>query len=247
MKALFSLLTLLLSYSCTKYSSLSKEAVGLNLKDIKMEVSHLQEIEWHVGMKNESTLTQSIVFLIDMPKVKEEDLEFLTKDRGVDAWILRLVVNRGGKGQDLGAVYSPFKTHKILRGKDTAGTAGSVSFKLYYAAAYASERFRGFKCPALGHRKKVEKMTIRGSTDSFDLSINQSIAYNEKPQMAELTPSSFNGGLSLVGDYNIEIAAYNSKTKTIYSGFKALPQYIEISREEEVPIKSCEGIHSEVE
>ncbi|MGE3610493.1 MAG: hypothetical protein AB7I27_12965 [Bacteriovoracaceae bacterium] len=246
MKA-FIYLTLSLVFSCTRYSELSKDDVGLHLKKVQMELTHLKEIEWHVGQRKEATVSQSITFIVDMPKVKEEDLEHLTQVKGVDAWLIRIIIHRGGEKQDLGSVYSPFKTHKILRGHDRAGTPGSVAIKIYYAAAYASERFRNFKCPAFNHRKKIDKMSIIGSNDLFDISINQNISYPEKAQMAELAPSSFNAGHSLIGEYHLEIAAYDSKKKTIYSPFIALPQYVEISHEEEEEVKSCEGIRPEIE
>jgi len=54
-----------------------------------MEVSYLKEADWKVGEKKEATVTQSISFLIDMPKVSEEDLAYLTSQHKVDAWIIR--------------------------------------------------------------------------------------------------------------------------------------------------------------
>ena len=245
MKAL--LLTVLLScYSCSKNSELTKGAMGLRLLDVEMNIEHLNEIKWKVGIFKETQVTESFVFIVDMPKVDSDDLAHLTELKGVNAWILRLMVQRGSEVQDLGSLYARFSSKKSLRGQK-GGTPTSVSLKIYYAAAYPSERFRSFKCPAFGHNKRISKMSIEGEKETFDLSIGQPYPYPEKSQLVELTPSSFNAGNSLVGKYFIEIAPYNFETKMIYDTFKRIPMHIEVFSEVNQSIKSCSGIHPERE
>lgn len=246
MKA-FLILSLLLFYSCTKYAEFSKDAVGINIEPVTMNVNRLNEIEWWVGRPKEVKISQSFTFAVDMPKIRQDDLDYLTEHKGVDAWILRLIVNRGSESQDLGSLYTLFRPRKITRGNQGAGAASSVSLKVYYAAAYASERFRAFSCPAFGHNLKIDSMEIKGENKSFSISIDQSSPYNEKSQLVELTPSSFNGGNSLVGEYFVEIAPFDSKRKVILSSFKRLPQSVVISREEKLSVKSCAGVHQELE
>lgn len=240
------LLTLLLLYSCTKYADFEKNAVGWQISPVTMGISHLDEIEWHVGMKKHETVSQSFTFIVDMPKVKPEDLDYLHEQKGIDAWILRLIVVRGSETQDLGSLYTLFKPQKVSRGVE-AGAASSVTLKVYYAAAYASERFRAFKCPAFGHNKKIDSMSIKGDNSEFALSIGQSSPYNEKSHLVELTPSSFNGGNSLVGDYFVEIAPYDSKRKMIHSSFRRIPMSITVEREDTIRVPSCDGIHPELQ
>jgi hypothetical protein len=117
--------------------------------------------------------------------------------------------------------------------------------KVFYAAAFASERFRALKCPALGHNKKLASFEIAGVNEEFSLGLGQTIPYNEKSHLVELTPSAFNGGNSLIGEYFLEIAAYDSKNKMIHSAFKRIPMHIAVTREESVRVKSCDGIHQE--
>lgn len=244
MKALF--LTLLLCFSCTKYASFTKDAVGIQIEPVTMEVSHLNEVEWKVGLRKEETITQSITFIIDLPRVRTADLEYLTEQRNIDAWILRLIVNRGSETQDLGSLYALFKPKKVSRGVQ-AGVASSVTMKVFYAAAYASERFRSFKCPAFGHSRKISKMAIKGDNEEFTISIGQAIPYLEKSHLVELTPSAFNGGNTLAGDYFIEIAAYDSKRKMILSSFKRIPMYVSVMAEDIVRVQSCDGVHTEIQ
>lgn len=245
MKALL-FLTLLLLFSCTKYATFDKSAVGIQIQPVTMEISHLNEIEWNVGMKKEETISQSFTFIVDLPRIKTEDLDYLTETKNIDAWILRLIVSRGSETQDLGSLYTLFRPRKISRGVPS-GAPTSVTMKVFYAAAFASERFRMFKCPAFGHTKKISSMSITGDNEEFDITIGQAVPYNEKSQLVELTPSAFNGGNSLIGDYYVEIAAYDSKRKMIISPFKRIPMHINVSEEKIVRVKSCDGVHMELE
>lgn len=242
MKAL--ILSFLLLFSCTRYSPLNKDAVGLRLKDVRMDLTHLNEIEWAVGKQKEVTVTQSFTFVVDMPRVTEEDLEHLTKTKGVDSWILRLIVSRGSERQDLGSLYARFKPKKTLRGQ-VGGAPTNVTMKVYYAAAYPSERFRFFRCPAFDHAKRIKEMKISGEDTPFDIVIEQISPYPEKSQLVELTPSSFNGGNTLTGEYFVEIAPYDSEKKVIHGGFQRLPRYVEVTLEEKESVKSCLGVNEE--
>jgi len=241
------LLILLLCYSCTKYANVTKESVGIQINPVEMDITHLNDIDWRVGQKKEETVSQSITFIVHMPKVKKEDLEFLTSHKGIDSWILRLIVVRGSETQDLGSLYAKFNPRKVARTSSSTGATKSVTFKVFYASAYASERFRNFKCPAFGHNKKIKEMSIRGEDQEFEINIGQAYPYNEKSHLIELTPTAFNAGHSLVGNYYLEIAPYDSKNKMIHSNFKRIPKYVSIEREESVSIRSCDGIHSEKE
>src|SRR5690606_35854424 len=89
MKPFFLTLIFLFSCSCTKYATLNKEAVSLQINSVSMEISHLNEIEWLVGMKKESEVSQSFTFIVDLPKLRSDDLDYLIEKKDVDAWILR--------------------------------------------------------------------------------------------------------------------------------------------------------------
>lgn len=243
MKAI--LLSLLLFYSCSKNAELNQTGVSFQIRPIQMEVSHLNDIAWKVGLKKEYEITQSITFITDLPKMKEKDLEVLTKHKGIDSWILRLIVNRGSESQDLGSLYAMFKPKRFSRTTSGNKATSSVSIKIYYAAAFASEKFRSFSCPAFSHNKKIKEMSIEGTNEEFSLSLGQSLPYNEKSHLVELTPSAFNGGNSLLGDYFIEIAAYDSINKIIHSSFKRIPMHVSVQREESINMESCSGIHPE--
>lgn len=244
MKALF--FTLILLASCTRHAELSKDSFGIRISGITMDISQLDEITWWIGAKKKETeVTQSITLLLDMPKVKEDDLNHLIKEREVDSWLVRVIQVKGSKSQDLGSLITPFfpRSHGRATHRSTAGLA---AIKIYYAAAYASERLRNFKCPAFAHDKRIAAMSVEGDNSNFDIVVGTFKSYMEKAQEVQLTPSSFNGGNSLQGEFHFEIAPYNSKKQGLMGDFKRIPRYVEIKTEESVDVKSCKGVHPEL-
>lgn len=240
------ILTLLLCLSCTRYADVSKDAIGIEISPVRMDISHLDEVEWNVGKRKEEKISQSFTFIVDLPKIREDDLDYLIEHKNIDAWILRLIAVRGSESQDLGSLYTLWRPKKIGRG-DSSGAPTSVTFKVFYAAAYASERFRAFHCPAFGHNKNIKDMSIEGENEDFAINIGQATSYGEKSHLVELTPSAFNGGNFLTGKYFIEIAAYDSKRRMIHSSFKRISKYISVSSEELIRVASCDGVKSEIQ
>lgn len=239
------ILSFLVMYSCTKEAKLSRETASAHLDGVRMPVTRLSEIKWPAGFRQEAVVTQSITFNIGMPKVEQDDLDYLIEQRDVDSWIIRVIAYKNSEKQDLGSLYSLFRPKKLSR--TSTGAATTVALKIYYAAAYASERFRNAKCPPLGHNKKIKAMRIDDPEEPFSLSIEGAQSYLEKSQLIELTPSSFNGGMSLQGEYWFEIAPYNSKKKVIHAPFKRIPGTIIVDKEESVAVPSCSGVKSELE
>ena len=239
MKAL--LLTVLLCLSCEKPIEIVQNYTGSELTNVRMEISHVEDYAWHVGVRREATVTQSFSFIVSMPKLKKDDLEFLKNTKDVDGWIIRVIQVRSSESQDLGSLYTLFEPKVVSRGI-SAGPATSVAIRIWYAAAYASERFRSLKCPAFGHDKLLKDIEIKGPDEPFSIVIGQSSYYQEKSQLIQLSASSFNGGNSLLAEYHLEIAPYNSKKKMILGPFKRLPNYVEVVREESVNTKSCKGV-----
>lgn len=237
-------LLLLLFFSCTKYASFERDAIGLEIKGVEMEVTHLKELPWRVGQRREKVVSQSLSFIVDLPRLKPEDLDYLAKERGVDAWIVRIRSEKRTMTQDLGSVYVPFEATRTTRGIDQKMPA-SANFIIQYAAAYPSERFRMFKCPAFRHSKRLYSFDVEGKNEEFSIILGQSLPYPDKIDAVELRPKAFNGGLSLTGNYFIEIAPFNVKKKTTLGPFKRIPMYINIDSEEEISVSSCAGTRSE--
>lgn len=240
------LLTFLLSYSCTRYAELDPTAMDTTIKKVEMDLAHLREEKWLVGKRKEAELSQGLTLLLELPKLRSDDLEFLIKEKGVDAWIIRVIQDKDQGQLDLGSLYTLFKPSHITRGK-SLGPAQRVGIKINYAAAHASMRFRAFSCPAFGHNKKISRMSVQGNKTPFEISVGPPTEYREKSQLVQLSPSEFNGGHKLSGKFHFEIAPYSSKSKTIFGSFKRIPRFLEVSAEENIEVETCRGVHPERE
>lgn len=238
------LLTLLLLYSCTKQASLERAGMGATISDVQMEVSHLKQDDWNVGKKRKAQVSHGVNFLLSLPNLDRDDLDYLANEKGVDAWIIRVIQDKGQSQLDLGSLYVLFRPPQASRGKG-ASLPRHVGIKINYAASYASMRFRSFECPAFGHNKRVKDMEVKGDEGSFEIVLGPAADYREKSQLVQLTPTAFNGGNSLVGRFFFEIAPYNSRSKTIYGSFERVPRFVEIESEESIEVDGCQGVHPE--
>ncbi|HXH76068.1 MAG TPA: hypothetical protein VNJ08_13945 [Bacteriovoracaceae bacterium] len=245
MKATF--FALLLVISCDRKAQITKDSFAVKVSGIEMDLSQVNEVVWWIGAKKkEEKVTQSVTFLVSMPKLKEEDLEYLMKEKRIDSWLVRVIQVKGSKSQDLGSLITPFVPAQHGRSSSTAASA-HAAVKIFYAAAYASERMRAFKCPAFSHDKRITSMSVKGEDKPIDLTIGAAISYREKAQQVQLSPSAFNGGHSLQGEFHLAIAAYDSKRQVLLGDFIRLPRYLEIEREESVYVASCQGVHPETD
>jgi hypothetical protein len=239
MRAWFLLfLILFITYSCTKKAEFNSAVLNPQFSNVEMPLTHLKPIEWRVGVKRKHEITQSFTFILNLPNADQEDLLFLENQRGIDSWIIRVVSEKGSKSQDLGSLYAPFSPRHLSRGVETRASK-SVSIKVFYAAAFASERFRHSHCPEFGHNLEITKLAIMGDNSPFNISLGSSTSYPERSHLIELAPAPFNGGHELTGNYFLEIAPYNSKKKIIHAPFKRIPQYISIQEEVIKPIDRC--------
>lgn len=246
MKAAWLILFIILG--CRNESSLVEGNGRLTLKDVEMKLSNLNDIDWKVGTpKKNSVVTQSIVFSVELPYLDEASRETLYKRYGMDGWILRLTQKVGSQQIPMGEVYAPMAGIKNQRNKNVEiKQTKSVSIKIFYAAAYMSERFRTFNCPAFGHNRKVSDMEIFGDFSLLNLPIKSPEKFNSTPMIAELNPAAFNAGHSLVGDYFVEVALFSLKNKTLGTSFTPLKEIIRIGTEEKISVNGCAGVHQEL-
>lgn len=245
MKLLF--IALVLSISCSRNAEVSKDSFGVRISNVKMDIAQLNEVTWWIGAKKkEEKVSQSITFMVDMPHLSKEDLKFLITKRNVDSWLVRVIQVKGSQSQDLGSLITPFVPKKHGRGSNMSPSS-HAAIKIFYAAAYASERMRNFKCPAFSHDKRITSMSVKGDNDEVEIILTGAVSYKEKAQQVQLSPSSFNGGHTLQGQFHLAIAPYDSKRQMLLGEFKQIPRYVDIEREESVFVASCQGLHPETD
>lgn len=247
MKATWLLLLLILG--CRNESALVEQSGRVFIKNAEVKIDNLNETNWQVGRpRRRTSLSQNFIFTVDLPYLEEESKQILYKKYEMDGWILKVSHKYGSQELVLGYVYAPMAGIKHRRQQDIEiNQTKSVAIKISYAASFISERFRAFDCPAFMHDRKLNNIEVVGDPAPLDIEIKYPITHYLKAEVAELTPSNFNAGNSLTGDYSIEIALYSMKNKTIGTAFIPLKQIIKVGLEDRINVNGCEGIRPELQ
>jgi len=225
-----------------EFKQLSGGQIMLTLPDL--EIKNVEIIEWKVGPGYNQEVSKGLRFKMSMPMMNSRDLQSMLAIGTINSWMIRVTRKETFMNNVLGRMYMPLKTQKQKR----AAFVGDVQveeafFEIYYAAASPSKRFERFNCPAFDHDKVIEKVDIRRSggraIPKLVSSPIVSIAEGGKVEEFGFRPALFNGGMSLAGEYNIEIALYDFEKKVRRSDFVAYPQTVIISAERSKQIKGC--------
>lgn len=242
-------LLLLLVLSCRNESSLIEKNGRLFIQNAEVKIDNLSETNWQVGRpRRRTSLSQSIIFTISLPYLEESAKETLHKKYEMDGWVIKINHKYGSQETVMGHVYAPMAGVKHQRQREVEiNQTKSIAIKISYAASYISERFRAFDCPAFLHNRKVTDYDIVGDDRPIDIEVKSPSGFYLKPEIAELTPSNFNAGESLIGDYTFEIALYSLKNRTIGTPFVPLPQAVRVGLEKRLEVNGCAGIRMELQ
>jgi hypothetical protein len=242
-------LFLLILLGCRNESPLLEQNGRLFIKGAEVKIDNLNETNWQVGRpRRRSTVTQNFVFTITLPYLEESAKKTLYEKYGLDGWVLKITHRYGSQEVILGHVYAPMAGMKHRRLQDIEiNQTKSVAIKISYAASYISERFRAFDCPAFGHNRKLNDINVQGTYSPMDIEVRYPSGFYIKPEIAELTPSNFNAGNSLTGDYTFELALYSLKNRAIATAFIPIKQSIKVGLEERVDVNGCAGIRPELQ
>ena len=237
-KAFFLILILLVS--CTKRHEVIKKKSLHFVKGVISETSEPKEIPWKVGLKKEMEISKGFLFYIQIPILEEEGIETLKSRYGINSWVFRVVKLKNGQEDIIDYSYANLTT--------SAQKEKRLNLRLYYSAAAVSKQFRSFHCPAFKHRKRIESITLKKipsvkPTDIFTKSYGR---LGASPKHLRFSFKNVEAGSSMYGDYFVEYALYNSKTKKRYSRWLKSDHKIVISKETSNIIPSCAGINEEV-
>lgn len=232
--------------ACTKKAVLNKEGAAARLSEVQWKVAKVDESVWKVGRTLRDVVSKKLTLIIDLPKIDEDDEEFLRKTYTVDSWLVRVIqITPSSARIELGTLHVPFRG-------TTHGRAGglpvkSVAFALTYAAASMSERFRRFHCPAFSHDRRLNDYQIEGEQKPIEIVVMPGGSHSEKLHQNELVPTQLNIGHTMVGEYRIEVALLSTTEKKFYSAFRELPFYLKVVSEKTVSVEGCAGVHEEFE
>lgn len=238
MKGILTIALFISLTACTKWYEVKEGNGVLYIDNVQSEIHSLKDVEWSVGQSKNKEISKGFVFKFDIPKLDEEGSEKLLKKYGIDSWIFRITKVTRGKNQILGQISYDFSN--ITR------VSSDITVHIFYHAAAVSQTFRKFKCPAFNHRSKLNKYTVQdkmiGPQDIFSKRGNLVPGRIEKPSFA---PVIFSGDISLVGNYIVEYALFNSNEKKIFSKWHQANNYVDIISEDRIVLPSCSGIKEE--
>jgi len=238
MMKIFIIFFFLFSFGCRDYSEFKIDEfnrVSIAFDDSGIE--NVSNIEWKVGPGFKQTVSKGVLVKIRFPLLEKDNITELDK-RNIDSWIVRVSKSNLNSRQVIGYVYIPLR----ITGTRVVTQRSQSFFNIYYAAASPSPRFENFMCPAFGHQKLIENIELeKGNVLNSNLIVStaDSVAISATVEKFGVRPVSFNAGPSLVGEYMIEISAYNAKKQIRMSNFMEVPGVIKIKSETEVPIKGC--------
>lgn len=123
-------------------------------------------------------------------------------------------------------------------------TSKKGSVGVYYAASSISTRLDSLPCPALNHRLLIDDGEVVSDNSQEKLWAASPVdrkTMSAKVHQISYSPITLNGGMSLIGDYYIDLAMYNTNTKIRSSAWLPISNYLAIKKEEEIVIKGCEN------
>ncbi|RLA64092.1 MAG: hypothetical protein DRQ88_06505 [Epsilonproteobacteria bacterium] len=241
LKTLF-LISLLLG--CTRYSELKKNKDGdFFFKTSDIHLKKIKVFPWKVGIKEKETLSKGIGLIITYPRLEKKDIIILKEKYGIDSWVVRVRRRSTLGSRILGHFYTPiFQPGRFGPKNLRARQILSAEVLVFYSAAAISDRIQRFPCPVLNHRKKIEGWDLSlAPTDEITVTLTPGIGV---PLETFLDPFSYapqmiNGGLSLVGKYSLEIAAFDFGSKRLISDWIEVPEQFKIEKESEAILPEC--------
>ncbi len=240
----FLVLFLLITLSCTKKVHFDTKGVTPSLKNVHWEISSLNEGTWAVGSILRDIISKNLTVVLTLPILEESDLEAIERNYDIDSWLVKVIhKTKLGQRHHLATILAPFRSR--MQTSFSVNQTKSIAFSLTYAAWATSERFRKFQCPAFSHRFRLQNFSVEDSEALMEFNISKIGKFSESYSVTELVPPKITIAQSMVGDFYLEAALFNSKTKTLYTSFQQLPTYLVVREEKVVSVSGCEGIKQE--
>ncbi|MFZ4714740.1 MAG: hypothetical protein ACOYL6_13570 [Bacteriovoracaceae bacterium] len=227
--------------SCSKNTELmmDKDHV-IGIENTNAQIDNIKVIDWKIGDYRAHIVSKGFILMTNLPHLSDDQIKKLTTHSQVDSWVLRFTKKTDNSTRILGTVYVPF-VHHSPNGSSRLNKQDAIYVNIYYAAAALSGRLENLKCPAMNHRKVIDDWEIVKSEGPSKMVFSFSNILPETPVPSEILPEVFNGDMSLIGEYGVEIALYQSTSKVLYSDFFSVGNKVKITSEQEKEVKVCDN------
>ncbi|TNF30947.1 MAG: hypothetical protein EP319_03750 [Deltaproteobacteria bacterium] len=246
MKKFFLLILLFFLNSCQEYSQFNEVNGTITILPTESKIEDIQIVKWRVGPRRKQLVSKGIEIRMKFPILSSESLEHLIEKSNVNAWLVTIRRNNLVREEVMERAFIPL----VIPGTDKSRYKARIRqmkngyVRVFYADAAVSHRFADFSCPAFKHNKLITSVQIEEiapQNSPIILSPHRKDKILAKVNEFSYQPEPVNGEKSLEGRYSIEIALYNSKTKTVLSNSYRYAQYAVVENEKEVPITGCEN------
>lgn len=234
------ILSLLFIFSACSDRATIKSKNGIDFLDkVTLELDKLDEKVWTVGKKRDAEVSMGVNLKISVPQIDDEGVNYLQRKYGIDTWVYKLTKLTRGSRSPIG-----FFKYDL---RSISGVNDYVNINIYYHAASVSSDFRRFHCPAFDHRYRLSEfgLTQNKSPKRNQIYVRRKEVLNAKIEQVSFSPMIFSAGKSLIGNYKIEVALFNSNERRIYSQWFSAENSFVASREVLIDVPSCRGIKEE--
>jgi hypothetical protein len=238
MRCIFIIFLFIVS-SCTKVHDLEKKNGIYYLSKVKTEIKEVKHVPWQVGLKREIEVSRGVRLSITVPIISDSTKHILYQKHGVDSWVYRFNRKRRGRKDPIGHVFYHFN--------NISSSTKAFTLNIYYHASSVSNRFRYFHCPAFDHRLHLQNVALssRKTSRQEDIYVRAMPNVKSKVERLGFTPLIFSAGRSMFGEYEVDFALYNSKTKQRFSRWFPVAKMLNITNEVRRTVSSCTGIKEE--
>lgn len=232
--------------SCSKTADFKYESNTAYISTSGVAIDEVREIPWKVGKGARDLVSRGMRFSFELPNIEDQALEVLYSKKGIDSWLIKLSRKQGLRTETLG-FYSMMLVSPDPRDSQnlrfSSPKKGSIGIN--YAASSISMRLNELPCPALNHRYIISSLSLKAQSikpkQNWVVSGADDIKVNRKVELISYSPVTVNGGMELKGDYSIELAFYNQKSKRRLSSFVELEKVVSLDKEEVVAVEGCEN------
>jgi hypothetical protein len=233
---------MLLMMGCQKYAQFEEVQKIIYIRDFKSEITRVNLEEWKVGQNRSQVVSKGFLVEVSMTPLEEEHAVRLTELYGINSWIVRILKVDGPRRKEVGYSYIPFFSSNTRTGRSFVEIS-SITFKINYAAAI-SGNMRSFKCPAFDHNRLITNGEIQSYDAGIDSIKTTPVFGIQKPvELNQLVPPVFNGGNSLQGKYQVELALYDSAKRKVFGSWAPAKGQVNIEYEKQIGIVGCAGVN----
>lgn len=235
----------LLAFSCTKHAEYKREKNAAFVRIVDPSVSSVKNISWRVGKYGKEKVSRGFRMYFELPKLSDEAWKSLYENEAINGWLIRLRRKNNLRNEVMGyyavEMISPKPESKsIYRIQGTK----EASLGVYYAASSISSRLDHLPCPAFDHRFWLDDIEVTDRPVGERLWVTNpvdEITMRPKVTVISYSAVTINGGMSLKGEYYIDLALYNTFTKKKKTSLIELANHVSVQKEEERVIKGCEN------